>query len=167
MSRTAERTFEDVEGALRERLGPDAVEEATTNHGQLVVRIPAERRPDVLGELKALGFTYYVFCGGVDWPDEGLFEVLDQVGDVGSGRRIVIRSRIPRDAPRIPSASGVYAGANWHERETWELFGIVFGGHPRLSRLLLPDWQEGFPLRKDFELDARVEKPWPGGFFEG
>jgi NADH-quinone oxidoreductase subunit C len=72
-----------------------------------------------------------------------------------------------KDDPRCPTLSGVYAGAEWHERETWELFGIVFAGHPRLRRLLLPDWQEGFPMRKDYVLRARVEKPWPGEFFSG
>jgi NADH-quinone oxidoreductase subunit C len=61
----------------------------------------------------------------------------------------------------------VYGGANWHERETWELFGVHFEGHPHLARLLLPDWFEGYPMRKDYVLPARVEKPWPGEFFEG
>lgn len=166
MALRTERTFDDVAGALRERLGEEVLE-TEENHGQLIVRVSPERRPDALGVLKDLGFTYYSFCGGVDWPDDGIFEVLDQVGDIEARQRVVLKSRIPRDAARIPSAVKVYAGANWHERETWELFGIVFSGHPRLSRLLLPDWQEGFPLRKDYELAARVEKPWPGGFFEG
>lgn len=166
MALRTERTFDDVAGALRERLGEEVLG-TEENHGQLIVRISPERRLDALRALKDLGFTYYSFCGGVDWPDDGIFEVLDQVGDVEARQRVVLKSRVPRDAPRIPSAVDVYAGANWHERETWELFGIVFSGHPRLSRLLLPDWQEGFPLRKDYQLSARIEKPWPGGFFEG
>ena len=67
----------------------------------------------------------------------------------------------------LPTAINVYGGADWHERETWELFGIVFTGHPRLRRLLLADWQEGFPMRKDEVLRPRIEKPWPGDFFSG
>ena len=56
----------------------------------------------------------------------------------------------------------VYAGANWHEREAWEMFGISFAGHPDLRHLYLPTEFEGFPLRKDFPLLARMVKPWPG-----
>ena len=66
------------------------------------------------------------------------------------------------DGEACTSLSSVYPGANWHERETWELFGIVFEGHPHLVKLLLPEPFEGHPLRKDFELMSRVAKPWPG-----
>ena len=66
------------------------------------------------------------------------------------------------DGEACQSLSSVFPGANWHERETWELFGIVFEGHPHLVKLLLPEPFEGHPLRKDFELMSRVAKPWPG-----
>ena len=56
----------------------------------------------------------------------------------------------------------IYAGANWHERETWEMFGITFLGHPDLRHIYLPSDFEGYPLRKDFPLLARMVKPWPG-----
>jgi NADH-quinone oxidoreductase subunit C len=62
----------------------------------------------------------------------------------------------------VPTISDLYPGANWHERETWELFGIGFEGHPQLVKLLLPEQFEGHPLRKDFKLMTRVAKPWPG-----
>jgi NADH-quinone oxidoreductase subunit C len=156
----------DIEQRLRDRLG-DAVSEVTDNHGQLIVRVAAERRPDALAVLKALGFTYYSFCGGVDWPDDGKFEVLDHVFDIDRRLRVTLKCEVPRDDPRLPTATGVYAGSDWHERETWELFGIVFTGHPRLRRLLLPEFFEGYPMRKDYHLAARVEKPWPGDFFSG
>ena len=55
-----------------------------------------------------------------------------------------------------------YAGADWHEREAWEMFGVSFAGHPGLRHLYLPGSFEGFPLRKDFPLLARQVKPWPG-----
>ena len=117
--------------------------------------------------LKTLGFTFYTFCGGVDWPDDEKFEVLDHVYSIDRRARVTVKCEVPRSNPRVPTAINVYAGADWHERETWELFGIVFVGHPRLRRLLLADWQEGFPMRKDEVLRARVEKPWPGDFFSG
>ena len=168
-SDTATRTLEDVVQTLRGLFG-DAIVDATVNElggGQLIVKAAAERRPDVMQTLKDLGFTFYTFCCGVDWPDDDRIEVLDHVYDVEHRHRVTVKYDVARDAPRIPSVAGVYAGADWHERETWELFGVVFAGHPRLRRLLLPDWFEGFPMRKDYELPARAEKPWPGDFFSG
>ena len=158
--------LEDVQTEIRARLG-DAALEVTDNRGQLIVRVAAERRPDALAVLKTLGFDFYSFCCGVDWPDENKFEVFDHVYSVDRNVRVTVKCDVPHDEPRLPTAVNVYAGADWHERETWELFGIVFAGHPRLRRLLLPDWQEGFPMRKDYVLRARVEKPWPGEFFSG
>ncbi|HSL66807.1 MAG TPA: NADH-quinone oxidoreductase subunit C, partial [Actinomycetota bacterium] len=73
-----------------------------------------------------------------------------------------VRESDEGEAPMAPSISDLYAGANWHERETWELFGIHFEGHPQLVKLLLPEQFEGHPLRKDFVLMSRVAKPWPG-----
>ena len=65
-------------------------------------------------------------------------------------------------APSLASATAVFRGASWHERETHEMFGIDFAGHPNLVPLLLPDGFDGHPLRKDFVLVARAAKPWPG-----
>jgi NADH-quinone oxidoreductase subunit C len=69
---------------------------------------------------------------------------------------------VPDDTMTVESWSNVYAGANWHERETWEMFGIRFAGHPDLRHMYLPTGFEGHPLRKDFPLLARIIKPWPG-----
>lgn len=156
----------DVEADLRGRLG-EAVLDVTDNHGQLIVRVTPERRPAALAVLKSAGFTFYSFCCGVDWPDEDRIEVFDHVYSIDRRTRVTLKCDLPRSNPRVATATTVFAGADWHERETWELFGVVFTGHSRLRRLLLPDWQEGFPMRKDFVLRARVEKPWPGEFFSG
>ena len=69
---------------------------------------------------------------------------------------------VPDDTMSIDSWVGVFAGANWHERETHEMFGISFNGHPDLRNMYLPTDFEGHPLRKDFPLLARIVKPWPG-----
>lgn len=164
MSDTA--TLSEVEPELRGRLG-DAVLEVTDNRGQLIVRVSPDRRPDALAALKGLGFTYYSFCCAVDWPDDDRIEVLDHVYSIAERARVTLKCDLPRSAPHVPTATTVYGGADWHERETWELFGVVFNGHPRLRRLLLADWQEGYPMRKDAPLRARIEKPWPGDFFSG
>jgi NADH-quinone oxidoreductase subunit C len=75
---------------------------------------------------------------------------------------VVLKADLPDDDLRIDSLVPLYAGANWHERECWEMFGITFDGHPGLRHLYLPGAFEGHPLRKDFPLVARLVKPWPG-----
>jgi NADH-quinone oxidoreductase subunit C len=75
---------------------------------------------------------------------------------------VIIKADLPDDDLRARSLVPLYGGANWHERECWEMFGITFDGHPGLRHLYLPGAFEGHPLRKDFPLLARLVKPWPG-----
>ena len=75
---------------------------------------------------------------------------------------VILKVDLPDDDLRAPSWVRVYAGADWHEREVWEMYGITFDGHPNLVHLYLPGAFEGNPLRKDFPLLAREVKPWPG-----
>jgi NADH-quinone oxidoreductase subunit C len=75
---------------------------------------------------------------------------------------VILKADLPDDDLRARSLVPLYAGANWHERECWEMFGITFDGHPGLRHLYLPGEFEGHPLRKDFPLLARLVKPWPG-----
>ena len=75
---------------------------------------------------------------------------------------INLKVDLDEDEPRIASIHDLYRGADWHERETWEMYGFQFDGHPGLRHLYLPSGFEGHPLRKDFPLLARQLKPWPG-----
>lgn len=89
---------------------------------------------------------------GVDWIAEQQLEAVYDFSHFGfEPCRVVIRTRVARDNPKIPTISGIYAGANWHERETHEFFGIVFEGHPYLVPLLLPEDADFYPLLKDFK----------------
>ncbi len=90
------------------------------------------------------------------------FQVLARVVSPQRHVGISLKVDVPDDPLTIESWSNVYAGANWHERETWEMFGINFAGHPQLTHIYLPSGFEGYPLRKDFPLLARIVKPWPG-----
>ncbi|MEV5968616.1 NADH-quinone oxidoreductase subunit C [Streptomyces sp. NPDC051921] len=110
-----------------------------------------------------LGLTYFDWLSAVDEPGTG-FRVCAHVASVDRGnvRRLLLRTTVPHAAATLPSAVEVYAGAGWHERETYEMFGVTFTGHPHLVHLLLPENFEGHPLRKDFVLAARVAKAWPG-----
>jgi NADH-quinone oxidoreductase subunit C len=158
-------TLQSLQEEIRARLGE--IEDISEDRGHLTVRVAAERRTEALAGLKSLGFTFYSWAGGIDWPDRDEMELMDQVFDIDRNARVTLRCTMPRSDPRVPTAITVYAGADWHEREAWELFGIHFTGHPKLRRLLLADWQEGYPMRKDAALRARIEKPWPGEFFSG
>ena len=90
------------------------------------------------------------------------FQVLGRVNDIVNHRAITLKADVDDAAMSVPSWVPVYAGANWHERETWEMFGIDFVGHPGLRHIYLPGAFEGNPLRKDYPLLARRVKPWPG-----
>jgi NADH-quinone oxidoreductase subunit C len=97
------------------------------------------------------------FAGG-----ETRFQVMCRVADIRRDISVVFKADLPDDDLRISSLVSLYAGANWHERECWEMFGFTFDGHPGLRHLYLPGAFEGHPLRKDFPLLARLVKPWPG-----
>ena len=75
---------------------------------------------------------------------------------------VTLKADLDDESPAVASIHDIYSGAEWHERETWEMYGFVFEGHPDLRHIYLPGEFEGFPLRKDFPLLAREVKPWPG-----
>jgi NADH-quinone oxidoreductase subunit C len=131
--------------------------------GLPVIDVPADRWLPVLAAARDSGLSWFDWLGGVDVLDEGFFVVVHLV-DVSRQPplHLLVRTLLPRDDPKLPTATGIYRGAAWHERETHEMFGIGFDGHPNLAPLLLPDGFEGHPLRKDFVLVARAAKPWPG-----
>jgi NADH-quinone oxidoreductase subunit C len=90
------------------------------------------------------------------------FQILARLTSVRDKVGLTFKADVPDDTTTIDSWTSLFGGANWHEREVWEMFGIVFAGHPNLRYLYLPTDFEGHPLRKDFPLLARMVKPWPG-----
>ena len=90
------------------------------------------------------------------------FQVFARLYDVRRHVGVTLKADLDDDDPRVDSVTDVFRGADWHEREAWEMFGIDFAGHRNLVKLYLPGAFEGFPLRKDFPLLARDVKPWPG-----
>jgi NADH:ubiquinone oxidoreductase subunit C len=135
---------------------------AEESYGVLTVDIPPASWPTALQTARdRLGCTYFDWLSAVDEPGTG-FRVAAHVVALAPVRRLLLRTTVPHESPTLPSAVSVYAGAAWHERETHEMFGVVFEGHPALDHLLLPETFEGHPLRKDFVLAARVAKAWPG-----
>lgn len=131
--------------------------------GVPVLDVPAERWVATLTAARDVGLSFFDWLSAVDEQEDG-FSVVAHIADIGRHPllHLLIRTRVQRDDPRLPSATGVYPGASWHERETHEMFGIGFDGHPNLAPLLLPDGFDGHPLRKEYVLAARAAKQWPG-----
>jgi NADH-quinone oxidoreductase subunit C len=175
---------------LEAELGADAIIESANSFGTLVVRIAADRWADAAVVARnTLACDYLSFVGGLDWmpaptddtvegdtstpaqPSEqtpglagsaGRFQVFAHVESTSEHYGITLKVDVDEAEPRVASWVSVYPGADWHERETWEMYGVIFEGHPALRHLYLPGEFEGHPLRKDFPLLARVVKPWPG-----
>ncbi|MFF9827633.1 NADH-quinone oxidoreductase subunit C [Streptomyces sp. DT197] len=140
--------------------GPDA--HAEESYDVLTVDVPAASWTSALGTARSvLGCTFFDWLSAVDEPGTG-FLVSAHLVALAPVRRLLLRTTVPHEAPVLESAVEVFAGAAWHERETHEMFGVSFTGHPALVPLLLPENFEGHPLRKDFVLAARVAKAWPG-----
>jgi NADH-quinone oxidoreductase subunit C len=148
---------------LVEALGGDLPVDAS--FGQDTVDVPRERWVAALGAARDAGFTYFDWLTAVDQldaaEDAGL-DVVTHLWCVERREHVLLRTRVPAGDLRLATATGVFAGAAWHERETFEMFGLEFDDHPYLVPLLLPDGFEGYPLRKSFVLAARAAKAWPG-----
>ncbi|ASW53506.1 NADH-quinone oxidoreductase subunit C [Plantactinospora sp. KBS50] len=133
-------------------------------YARATVDVPAQRwREAVLAarDDPELAFDFFDWLSAVDELTDG-FDVVAHLWSTRHRHGALVRARVPRDAPELPSVRDIYPGADWHERETHEMFGIGFTGRDGLAPLLLPPEFEGHPLRKEFVLASRVAKPWPG-----
>ena len=139
------------------------------------VRVPADSWVDAHRTARdRLDMVFFSWLSAIDWSNEvdvgdppaeeveQRIELLSALSDVTDGRLVVLSTELASDSPEIPTLVDVYAGANWHEREAYEMFGIQFQGHPNLIHLYLPDAFLGHPLRKTYPLLSREVKPWPG-----
>jgi NADH-quinone oxidoreductase subunit C len=121
---------------------------------ELTVTVPLERWQEVARFAKeTLGCRYFNFLSAIDWKEQGL-EVVARVEALEAPVALMLRTRLEPGNPRCPTLTGVYRGAGWMERECYDMFGIVFDGHPDLRRILLADDWEGHPLRKDYAVDT-------------
>jgi len=148
---------ERVEQKLRERF-PDVSFERQTGAAvrDYTVYLPAGPLVEVCTFLRddpELEFALLSCITGVDYlPRDPRFEVVYHLLSVSKNGRFVLKVRLSEQDPRVATVSGVWPTANWHERETYDFYGIVFEGHPDLTRILLPEAWEGWPLRKDSPL---------------
>lgn len=143
--------------ALRDAL-PEAIRSARTFAGDLTLDVERERLADVARELKIKhGFSLIVDLCGADFPDRApRFDVVVHLASAAPGRDYrVVRLKVQTDeATPVPTLTGVYRGANWPEREVFDMFGVRFEGHPELTRILTWDGFNGHPLRKEFPVEG-------------
>ncbi len=131
---------------------PEAVVGGKSDRGELTLEIAPERIVEVCRFLKEeQKFVRVSTVTAVDWyPEEPRFDVVYHLHSPERNERLRLKCRLPGENPEIDSVTVVWRGANWYERETFDLFGIRFRNHPNLQRIMLPaDW-EGHPLRKDY-----------------
>jgi NADH-quinone oxidoreductase subunit C len=175
---------------LRRRIGDGIVDTHISPNDDLWIRVHTDSWRAAAEALKAAGFTFFSFLSGLDWlpspygkgeedptaepvePDTEIrqgvtggdtrFQVFARIVDIDRHVGVTLKADVPDDHLVVDSWTTVFAGANWHERECHEMFGIGFNGHPDLRNMYLPTDFEGHPLRKDFPLLARMIKPWPG-----
>jgi NADH-quinone oxidoreductase subunit C len=182
---------EGVVQALRDALGEALLDSLVKPNDDVWVRVRTDAWVQAGRVLRdTVGCDYFCFLSGIDWlpspfgrgeddptqpapvrdtvikqgytGGDTRMQVFARVTNIGKHFGVTIKADVPDDAPVIDSWVSVYAGANWHERECHEMFGIGFNGHPDLRNMYLPTDFEGHPLRKDFPLLARLVKPWPG-----
>ncbi len=180
---------EGVLDRFRAALGTGLVGSELKPGNDLWIRVAPDAWRAAAVAAKSLGFDYFCYVSAVDWlpspfgkgeddptappPErddtvrqgyaggETRFQMLARLFSIGEKVGVHLKADVP-DSMTVDSWVSVYAGANWHERETHEMFGISFAGHPDLRNMYLPSGFEGHPLRKDFPLLARIVKPWPG-----
>ena|SRR5579862_6994024 len=131
---------------------PEAVLGGKSDRGELTLDIAPESIVDVCRFLKEdQKFLRVSTVTAVDWyPEEPRFAVVYHLHSPERNERLRLKCRLPGANPEIDSVTVVWRGANWYERETFDLFGIRFRNHPNLKRIMLPDGWEGHPLRKDY-----------------
>jgi NADH-quinone oxidoreductase subunit C len=121
----------------------------------LGILLPAHELLTAMRALRdAHGYRYYVTATGNE--TESAFEVIHAVRNLDTSDTLFVKVAVSKDAPEVDSIAFVYAGAEWQEREIWDLFGVSFKAHPDLRRILMPDDYPGHPLRKSFAMDT----PW-------
>jgi len=135
----------------------DAIQAGQYERGELTLESAPAKIASICGFLKYdQQFVRLSTVTAVDrWPTEPRFEVVYHLHSVERNERVRLKCRIPGDAPGIQSVTGVWRGANWYEREVFDLFGIQFEGHPNLVRIMMPEGWTGHPLRKDYPVTGQ------------
>ncbi|GAB3624626.1 NADH-quinone oxidoreductase subunit C [Mariniluteicoccus endophyticus] len=140
-----------------EQLVPGAIEKVVVDRGELTLYVHGDQLADLARSLRddpRLRFEHCSGVSGVHYPSDKGNELhaVYHMQSLTHNRRVRLEASCSEDDPRLPSIVATYPAADWHERETYDMFGIVFDGHPALTRILMPDDWPGHPQRKDYPL---------------
>jgi NADH-quinone oxidoreductase subunit C len=155
---TSERPYGGYFDEIADSLGlDDAIERVVVDRGELTFHVKRDRLPELARKLRddpALRFELCMGVSGVHYPlDTGAeLHAVYHFVSITHNRRVRVEVSTPDSDRHLPSLTGVYPTCNWHERETWDFFGIIFDGHPALTRIQMPDDWKGHPQRKDYPL---------------
>jgi NADH-quinone oxidoreductase subunit C len=138
---------------LRATHGEDAVAGTLFFRGKAALDVSPARVNDVLAFLRDRGFGFLASVHGLDYyPDEPRLGVQYELLDMTAVDRITVRLRVSTEAPNVPSVTPAWPTADHQEREIYDMFGVIFDGHPNLRRILMPEDYEGYPQRRDFPI---------------
>ncbi|MGQ9805006.1 MAG: NADH-quinone oxidoreductase subunit C [Chlorobiales bacterium] len=145
--------MDELVQSLQAKFG-SVIKEVLVFRGETTLLIQTDFIVDVCRTLKEEhGFNYCAdICGADRFSEEERFEVIYNLTNLDKPMRIRLKVRVSEETPVVPSVVSVWKGANWHERETYDMYGIRFDGHPDLRRMYMPEDFEYYPLRKDFPL---------------
>ena len=133
----------------------DLILDAKWDRKELTLTVAPETIRAAAQAAKDAGYNFFEDVTAVDWyPAEPRFQVAYSILSMGLKQRIRLIARLSGDNPRIDSITSVWPSANFYEREVFDLFGIHFPGHPRLTRIMMPDNWNGHPLRKDYPVEG-------------
>ncbi|HEY2949245.1 MAG TPA: NADH-quinone oxidoreductase subunit C [Micromonosporaceae bacterium] len=151
--------FDEVYDSLEEAYPglDDAIENVVVDRGELTLFIRPEKIAEVCQTMRddeSLRFELCSSVSGVDYlgSDDRRLHVVYQLTSMTYRRQVRLEAAVTAEDPHLPSVTSVYPTADWHEREAYDMFGVIFDGHPGLTRILMPDDWEGFPQRKDYPL---------------
>jgi NADH-quinone oxidoreductase subunit C len=132
---------------------PDSVLDTSFKYGRAELQIAPASNVDVLTRLRAKGYLFLASLHGVDYyPDEPRLGILYELLDMKAVDRISVKARVSIDNPNIQTVTHLWPGADFPERECFDMFGVVFDGHADLRRILMPEDYEGHPQRRDFPI---------------
>lgn len=140
---------------VKEKLKDKIINTLIQKERRIYIIVKGEDILEVSKTLAGMGFDHLSAISAVEYEDR--MECAYHLWSYSKRELLTVKALISKNNPKIDSVTSVWKGANWHEREAYDLMGIVFEGHPDLRRIFMPDDFEGHPLRKDYEL---TENPW-------
>jgi len=148
--------LKDLQSRLAE-LSPELYPIFSEEFGDTVIAVEHPRLLETATRLKELGFDRLGFVTAIDRQES--FVLVYRLTSRSLSAAVFVKTSVPRDDAHIPSLFDVWPAANWQEREVYDMFGILFDGHPDLRRMLLPEDWVGHPLRKDYQDDRIIRRP--------